>query len=43
LGETPEYGKWYAIYYLPDSVLQTVVKVEEVSPPDYYKKSSKTE
>lgn len=42
-GGTPEYGKWYAIYYLPDSVLQNVVKVEEVSPPDYYKESSKTE
>ena len=40
MGGTPEYGKWYAIYYLPDSILQNVVKVEEISPPDYYKESS---
>ncbi|MBQ7873793.1 MAG: hypothetical protein IJ306_01330 [Oscillospiraceae bacterium] len=42
-GNKPELGKWYEIHYLADSTYRTIVKVEEVPPPDYYKESSKTE
>jgi len=42
-GEIPEKGKWYEIHYLPDTTYRTPVKIEEVSPPDYYKESSETE
>lgn len=38
----PEKGKWYEIHYLPDTTYRTPVKVEEVSPPEYYEESSET-